>query len=87
MAYVAPSRVRTLSGLYLIYFDHKALMVSRCSIEEINRLRKIYRRDLPQYAIPNDCGTRNRKLTGTYDIHNVDEPQSKKQMSKPTNSS
>ena len=62
-------------------------MVSRCSIEEINRLRKIYRTDLPQYAIPNDCGTRNRKLTGTYDIHNVDEPQTKKQMSKPTDSS
>ena len=57
-------------------------MVSRCSIEEINRLRKIYRSYLPQYAIPKDCGTRKRKLTDTYmyDIHNVDEPQTKKQI-------
>ena len=74
MAYVALSRVRTLSGVHLTCFDPKSLIVSPCSIQEINRLRQLYRPDLPQYAIPKDCGSRKRKLTG-----NIDEPQAKNQ--------
>ena len=74
MAYVALSRVCTLSGVHLTSFDPKSLIVSPCSIQEINRLRQLYRPDLPQYAIPNDCGSRKRKLTG-----NIDGPQAKNQ--------
>uniref|UniRef100_A0A1X7V6H2 ATP-dependent DNA helicase n=1 Tax=Amphimedon queenslandica TaxID=400682 RepID=A0A1X7V6H2_AMPQE len=65
MAYVALSRVRTLSGVHLTCFIPKSLMVSSCSIKEINRLRQLYRPDLPQYAIPTDSGSRKRTLTET----------------------
>uniref|UniRef100_A0A1X7TG05 DNA helicase Pif1-like 2B domain-containing protein n=1 Tax=Amphimedon queenslandica TaxID=400682 RepID=A0A1X7TG05_AMPQE len=78
MAYVALSRVRTLSGVHLTCFNPKSLMVSSCSIKEINRLRQLYRPDLPQYAIPTDCGSRKRTLTGT-----IDEPQAKNQKNMP----
>ena len=71
MAYVALSRVRTLSGVYLTCFNPKSLMVSSCSIKEINRLRQLYRPDLPQYAIPDN---RKRKVTGI-----IDQPQAKNQ--------
>uniref|UniRef100_A0A1X7T6R9 ATP-dependent DNA helicase n=1 Tax=Amphimedon queenslandica TaxID=400682 RepID=A0A1X7T6R9_AMPQE len=36
MAYVALSRVRTLSGVHLTCFNPKSLMVSSCSTKEIN---------------------------------------------------
>uniref|UniRef100_A0A1X7SMV1 ATP-dependent DNA helicase n=1 Tax=Amphimedon queenslandica TaxID=400682 RepID=A0A1X7SMV1_AMPQE len=78
MAYVALSRVRTLSGVHLTCFNPKSLMVSSCSIKEINRLRQLYRPDLPQYAIPTDCGSRKRTLTGI-----IDEPQAKNQKNMP----
>uniref|UniRef100_A0A1X7TNE7 ATP-dependent DNA helicase n=1 Tax=Amphimedon queenslandica TaxID=400682 RepID=A0A1X7TNE7_AMPQE len=78
MAYVALSRVRTLSGVHLTCFNPKSLMVSSCSIKEINRWRQLYRPDLPQYAIPTDCGSRKRTLTGT-----IDEPQAKNQKNMP----
>uniref|UniRef100_A0A1X7V5S6 Uncharacterized protein n=1 Tax=Amphimedon queenslandica TaxID=400682 RepID=A0A1X7V5S6_AMPQE len=78
MVYVALSRVRTLSGVHLTCFNPKSLMVSSCSIKEINRLRQLYRPDLPQYAIPTDCGSRKRTLTGT-----IDESQAKNQKNMP----
>uniref|UniRef100_A0A1X7TS99 ATP-dependent DNA helicase n=1 Tax=Amphimedon queenslandica TaxID=400682 RepID=A0A1X7TS99_AMPQE len=48
MAYVALSRVRTVSGVHLTCFNPKLLMVSSSSMTEINRLRELYRPDLPQ---------------------------------------
>ena len=40
MAYVALSRVRSLSGLHLIEFHSKSLMVSVSCLREVNRLRE-----------------------------------------------
>ena len=40
MAYVALSRVRSLSGLHLVNFSKKSIIVSRKCLEELNRLRK-----------------------------------------------
>ncbi len=39
MAYIALSRVRSLSGLYLSAFDPKSIMVSLRCLKEVNRLR------------------------------------------------
>ena len=66
MAYVALSRVRSLSGLYLTAFDPKCIKVSLKCLREVNRLRATYRPDLPLYAVPIEpkTGTK-RKLTGT----------------------
>ena len=61
MAYVALSRVRSLSGLHLANFDPKCVIVSRRCLEEINRLRKIYRPDLPLYPVPNPPPTSRNK--------------------------
>ena len=65
MAYVALSRVRSLDGLYLTDFDPSSIMVSNSCLEEINRLRSIYRKDLPQYEIT-ECSRRGTKRR--YDI-------------------
>ena len=64
MAYVALSRVRSLSGLYLSAFNPKSLMVSPACLREMNQLRKTFRKDLPSYHIP-QCSPNKRKLTGT----------------------
>ena len=58
MAYVALSRVRTLNGVHLTDFDPASIIVSTNCLEEINRLRTIYRKDLSLYDIPktkNSC--------------------------------
>ena len=52
MAYVAISRVHTLDGLHLTAFDPASLMISDICLEEINRLRKCFRKKLPCYDIP-----------------------------------
>ena len=52
MAYVALSRVRSLSGLYLSAFSPKSLLVSTTCLKEVNRLRQTFRQDLPLYDIP-----------------------------------
>ena len=46
MAYVALSRVRTLSGLHLITLDPDCIRANNPCIEENNRLRSKYRPDL-----------------------------------------
>ena len=51
MAYVALSGVRTLSGIHLTAFDPKSIIVEPRCINEINRLRKIYCPNLPQYVV------------------------------------
>ena len=53
MAYVALSRVRTLSGVQLIEFDQDSIFVCSKSLQEFNRLRGLYRPDLPTYKIAN----------------------------------
>ena len=52
MAYVALSRVKSLENLHLIVFSKEAIKVSTKCLEEINRLRKTFRPDLLQYAVP-----------------------------------
>ena len=63
MAYVALSRVRSLDGLFLTAFDPQSLTVSVRALEEVNRLRLQFRKDLYLYKIPRAAG-RKRKLTG-----------------------
>lgn len=65
MAYVALSRVRSIDGLHLTAFTPKSIRVNTRCLEEINRLRKLYRNDLPQYDIPFQTASTKRKLTGT----------------------
>uniref|UniRef100_A0A1X7U0J1 Uncharacterized protein n=1 Tax=Amphimedon queenslandica TaxID=400682 RepID=A0A1X7U0J1_AMPQE len=48
MEYVALSRVRTLNGLHLLSFDPLSVKVSNPCINEINRLRSKFQKDLPQ---------------------------------------
>jgi hypothetical protein len=79
MAYVALSRVRSLSGLHLISFDPKSIMVSYSSIQEYNRLRSKFKPDLLQYNVAT-ASNHKVKLTGRND-DNLDldvEPPTKK---------
>ena len=76
MAYVALSRVRALEGLHLTAFTPKSIMVSTQSLQEINRLRSLYKPDLPPYAVPNQQGCyskQKRMLTGTCTISSTPE--------------
>ena len=52
MAYVALSRVRSLSGVHLTSFDTASVRVSIKCLEEVNRLRETFRKDLPLYEKP-----------------------------------
>ena len=76
MAYVALSRVRSLSGLYLSAFSPKSILVSTTCLKEVNRLRQTFRQDLPLYDIPSRAS--KRTLTGTTD-HNCPRPKKIKQ--------
>ena len=66
MAYVALSRVRTLCGLYLTKFEPDSVMVDPISVKEINRLRGLFRPDLPSHTVPSN--SRKRKLTGIFNM-------------------
>ena len=73
MAYVAMSRVRTLAGLYLLAFDPKSIKVSRECTEEVNRLRKLFRSDIPCIelsAVPKPIKS-NPKRTGLTCLPNL----------------
>ena len=56
MAYVALSQVRTLESLYLTAFTPSSIMVSTRSLQEVNRLCRLYRPDLTPYTMPNERG-------------------------------
>ena len=75
MAYVALSRVRSLSGLHLLPLDRKAFSISVPSLKEVNRLRETFRKDLKLYSIPQRPVDRKRKLTGCIQQY---EPKTKK---------
>ena len=71
MAYVAMSRVRTLAGLYLLAFDPISIKVSRECTEEVNRLCKQYRRDIPCIelsAVPKPIKSKPQRIGLTCDI-------------------
>ena len=77
MAYVAISRLRTLEGLHLVSFDPAFIRVNVRCLEEINRLRKAYRKDLPLYDLSVSARKPSkRKLLGT--CSESDEPPAKK---------
>ena len=79
MAYVALSRVRSLSGLHLVAFYPKSIMVSISSLKETNQLRETYTQ-LPVYSLlPQSKTNRKRKLTG---INDQPEPKRSKTCSK-----
>ena len=85
MAYVALSRVRSLTGLYLSAFNPQSIMVSTKCLKEVNRLRLSFRNDLPLYDIPVKSGkTTKRKLTA---ITTSDEPRPKRSRHGPTSTS
>ncbi len=62
MAYVALSSVRRLSGLHLIAFDPRSVMVSLKSLCEVNRLRQLFTPHLSLYDVP-VAGVGDRKHT------------------------
>ena len=73
MAYVELSKVRSLAGLHLSAFHHKSIFVSTSCLKEVNRLRRIFEKDLPKYQLPKQTVTtcKKRKLTGS----NRENPQ------------
>ena len=75
MAYVALSRVRSLSGLHLVAFHPKSIMVSINSLQETNRLRK-QNTKLPLYSLPTQSKTnRKRKITSKNDQPDGPDPK------------
>ena len=61
-------RVRSLAGLHLSAFDPKSIIVSTSCLQEANRLREAYKKDLPLYQMPSKVKPSSsgvkRKLTG-----------------------
>ena len=52
MTYVALSSVKSLTGLHLIDFTPRSITVNVKCLKEINKLRDLYRKDLPLYNLP-----------------------------------
>ena len=75
MAYVALSRVQSLSGLHLVALDRKVFSISVPSLKEVNRLRETFRKDLKLYSIPQRPVDRKCKPTGCVQQY---DPKTKK---------
>ena len=67
MAYVALSSVISLAGLHLSAYQPNRLLSAQSVSKEVNRLKGIFKKDLPQYQLPKQTATtcRKRKLTGS----------------------
>ena len=69
------SRVRTLAGLYVLAFDSKCIKVSTECIEEVNRLRKLFKMDLPCIEVSNVRVPKSTpRCTGVLTCDNVSHP-------------
>ena len=66
-----------LGGLYLTAFDASSIIVSSASLEEANRLRSLYRSDLPCYEIPKNNSRVKRTFNYVID-ESAYEPKPKK---------
>ena len=64
MAYVALSRVKTLSGVHLTGFEPESIIVSTKSLEESDRLCGLFRPDLPLFTIKHSRCKRKLQMTG-----------------------
>ena len=61
--------MRSLARLHLSAFDPKSIIVSTSCLEEVNRLRRAFRNDLPLYQMPPKAKpNRKRKLIGNNTI-------------------
>ena len=72
MAYVAISRVRTLAGLHLLAFDPKSIKVSDECVQEVNRLRKLFRPDLTSIPLSKECKAVQHKISALPLVHTTD---------------
>ena len=73
MAYVAISRVRTLAGLHLLAFDPKSIKVSDECVQEVNRLRKLFRPDLTSIPLSKECKAVQHKISALPLVHTTDQ--------------
>ena len=64
MAYVALSRVKTLSGVHFTRFEPESITVSTKNLEESNRLRGLFRPDLPLFTMKRIRCKRKLEMTG-----------------------
>ncbi|XP_074111642.1 uncharacterized protein LOC141535587 [Cotesia typhae] len=80
--YVGLSRIAELRGLHLINFDPHSVKASSLAIKEYNRLRKIYRSDLPTIPIPNTRWQKVWDMIWAVEEHSIQiEPKNAKKAS------
>ena len=72
MAYVAISRVRTLAGLHLLAFDPKSIKVSDECVQEVNRLRELFRPDLTSTPISKEYKAVQHKISALPLVHTTE---------------
>ena len=77
MAYVALSRVRSLSGPHLSAFDSQSIKVSIRCLKDVNRLREIYRKDLSVFSLPAVAKISKKRKLMSRD-NNIEAPNAKK---------
>ena len=72
MANVAISRVRTLAGFHLLAFDPKSIKVTDECVQEVNRLRKLFRPDLTTIPLSKECKAVQHKISALPLVHTTD---------------